>query len=127
MSARADRAPAGREHRIFIYGTLLRGETAHDLIAGSRFLGEARTEPAYALVGVDWYPGLVAGRRSVAGELYEVDADLLATLDDFEDHPELFVRSPIRLADGSMAETYVLREERAADPPRLAPASWRLR
>ena len=126
MSARADRAP-GPEHRIFIYGTLLRGETAHDLIKGARFLGEARTEPAYALVGVDWYPGLVSGRRSVAGELYAVDPDLLAALDDFEDHPELFVRSPIRLADGSAAETYVLREERAADLPRLATDSWRAR
>jgi gamma-glutamylcyclotransferase (GGCT)/AIG2-like uncharacterized protein YtfP len=125
VSART--ASTAREHRIFIYGSLLRGESAHDLISGARFLGETRTEPAWALVGVGWYPGLVSGLLSIEGELYGVDPELLVALDDFEDHPELFVRSPIRLDDGSTAETYRLREERAAELPRLAIDSWRSR
>ncbi len=120
--------PAAAGQRVFIYGTLLRGETAHRRMSGARFLGEARTQPGYALVELGWYPGLVReGERSIAGELYAVAPSDLAALDDYEDHPALFLRQPIRLADGSSAEAYLLRPEHAEARQRIDADSWRRR
>ena len=119
---------AGPERHVFIYGTLLRGQTSHHRMAGARFLGEACTEPGYALVELGWYPGLVReGSRSIAGELYAVGPAALAALDDYEDHPDLFLRQAIRLADGSSAESYLLRPEHAGERRRIPSDSWRSR
>src|SRR5207248_3399857 len=83
---------AGGTFRLFVYGTLKRGGCRHRLLAGQRFLGETRTRPRYALFDLGAYPGLVpeAEGESVHGELYEVDAGLLAVLDEEEGAPELF-------------------------------------
>ncbi|MGC6425639.1 MAG: gamma-glutamylcyclotransferase family protein [Akkermansiaceae bacterium] len=69
--------------RIFVYGALRRGASNHWRMEGAKFLGEATVTGT--LVKVDWYPGLVLdGVTQVLGEVYEVSANLLAELDDFE-------------------------------------------
>jgi gamma-glutamylaminecyclotransferase len=87
---------------LFVYGTLMRGGARHRVLVGQRFLGEARTCPHYALFDLGAYPGLVlseAEGRSIHGELYEIDADLIARLDRIEGAPSLFRLEPI-LIDG---------------------------
>jgi gamma-glutamylcyclotransferase (GGCT)/AIG2-like uncharacterized protein YtfP len=74
---------------IFAYGTLMRGEQSHGLLAPRvrRALGQARVLGA-SLVHIDWYPGLVLSEQgSVHGELYELDAidAALQELDSYED------------------------------------------
>lgn len=124
-------APQGRRRRsalLFVYGTLLRGEINHREIEGARFVREARTEPAFELVDLGEYPALVpGGSLAVPGELYAVSPAQLVALDAFEGHPELYLRSPIRLDDGEQAEAYLLAPERAAGLPRIAGGSWRAR
>lgn len=76
---------------LFVYGSLKRGGRHHAELRGATFLGEASTAPGYALeelklAGVD-YVALVKGPRSlgsVPGEVFQVDAELLALLDEFE-------------------------------------------
>jgi gamma-glutamylcyclotransferase (GGCT)/AIG2-like uncharacterized protein YtfP len=74
---------------IFTYGTLMRGQARHDLIANGirRAHGPAHLRDA-SLVHVDWYPGLILGEGGrVHGELYEFE-DIGATigaLDAYED------------------------------------------
>jgi gamma-glutamylcyclotransferase (GGCT)/AIG2-like uncharacterized protein YtfP len=83
---------------LFVYGTLMRDGSRHAALAGQRFLGEARTEPRYALLDLGEYPGLVRrepGGRSVTGELYEVEDGLRATLDEIEGAPGLFRLKPV--------------------------------
>lgn len=92
--------------RLFVYGTLKRGQRNARLMAGGRFLGEASTAPKYALLVLGPYPGLVAGDLAVRGELWQVPADTLAVLDAFEGVPTLFDRRPVTLADGTTAEAY---------------------
>lgn len=76
--------------QLFVYGSLKRGGRHHDLMSRARFLGEACTEPGFALEPLGDYLALVerpdaaAVTLPVPGELFEVDAALLAALDEFE-------------------------------------------
>lgn len=97
---------------LFVYGTLKRGCRNHGVMRRAQFLGEAAIEAEYLLVNCGSYPGLVRAangqaRCSIRGELYRVDEKLLAELDRFEGVPREYVRELIRLADGSVAETYI--------------------
>jgi gamma-glutamylcyclotransferase (GGCT)/AIG2-like uncharacterized protein YtfP len=113
--------------QVFVYGSLMRGEAHHERLAGARFLGAARTPPAYTLVSLGEYPALVAGGGTcVEGELYAVDADTLAALDRFEEHPDLYRRTAIALESGARAWAYLLAAPRGGEPP-IASGRWRER
>ena len=74
--------------RIFVYGTLRRGGRFAHFMAGQEFLGEAWTEPAYRMVDVGTYPGMIRvgeGGVSVRGEVWKVDDECRARLDELED------------------------------------------
>ena len=95
--------------RLFVYGTLMRGEPAHDLLERAQMLGVASTETGYALFDMGAFPAMVAfGPTSVVGEVYAVPAALLAAMDRYEGCPEFYRRRQVTLSDGSQAETYVL-------------------
>ena len=115
---------------IFVYGTLLRGERAHSLLAGAGFRGEARTEEGYALIDLGSYPGLVrADGGRVVGEIYEVDAERLAEIDAYEGHPDLFRRVALSLSGRgpiSRAEGYLYAGEFADGIP-VVGGDWRRR
>lgn len=120
--------------RLFVYGTLMRGERADEMLAGCPFLGPACTEPAYVLVSLGAYPALVragdGGRGpgvAVAGEVYAVDATTLRELDDYEDHPTMYRRGPLTLAGGEVVEAYVLPAALAPGAPSIPSGDWRRR
>jgi gamma-glutamylcyclotransferase (GGCT)/AIG2-like uncharacterized protein YtfP len=94
--------------RLFVYGSLRRGQCNHDQMKEARFIGPAATPPGlYYLTPLAEYLALIDGAGpNVQGELYEVSAALLARLDAFEDVPRLYCRRALALADGSYAEAY---------------------
>lgn len=64
---------------VFVYGSLLRGEPNHPLLAAAEFLGPAVTLPEFTLVDLGAFPGLIAGGATVVtGELFAVDKPTLA-------------------------------------------------
>jgi gamma-glutamylaminecyclotransferase len=113
--------------RLFVYGTLMRGEFHHGTLADAAFEREATTVPSFQLHLVDYYPALLlAGPLAVRGEVYTVPAATLTRLDVLEDVPDLYVRCAIILADGSSAQAYVLRPERLpAGSPLIASGDFR--
>ncbi len=112
------------EHRVFVYGTLLRGEVNHHLLQRARYLGPHRTEPRFTLLVLGAYPGLVSGGdTAVFGEVYGVDTAGLHRLDQLEDYPRLYDRRVIATAHGS-AWVYLYRGPRW-DRARLAHGDWR--
>lgn len=114
------------EVRLFVYGLLLRGEREHGLLEGAPLLGEVLTAPEHTLVDLDFYPVLLeSGRGAVEGELYGVSRHLRFKLDVHHQCPVLFRRISVRLADGTVAETYAMDEEKVRGKRRLKGGSWR--
>ena len=102
---------------LFVYGTLRRGKSNHHLMAGAEYLGDAVTLPKYRLHDLKLYVVMVqdeAAGDAVPGELFRVGDRLLAELDTFEGHPDLFRRTPVELADGKPAEAYLYARPIAA-------------
>jgi gamma-glutamylcyclotransferase (GGCT)/AIG2-like uncharacterized protein YtfP len=104
--------------KVFTYGTLRRGYANHDLLKGSKFLGEYETGPGYTkitrglpyLLQDDTGPGC-------AGELYEVSLLTLKLLDRLEGSPDWYVRTLIKVYNaekdiGTDAWVYIMPKER---------------
>jgi gamma-glutamylaminecyclotransferase len=83
---------------VFVYGSLLRGLTNHHRLErpGVRFLGHALSAGRYLMCGVG-FPILSSSvpDSHVRGEVYAVPADVLASLDVLEGHPDAYVRREI--------------------------------
>ncbi|MBX3174853.1 MAG: gamma-glutamylcyclotransferase [Gemmatimonadaceae bacterium] len=112
--------------RLFVYGTLLRGELNYGLLAEARFVRPAATPPAYTLYALDGHPGMGdEGVTGVLGEVFDVDATTLQALDALEGHPDWYVRRPIVLADGERVETYILPARFTAQRAVIEDGDWR--
>lgn len=104
-------------HRVFVYGTLKRGEPNHGLIKDTangyaKFLGLGKTTVQYPLVIATKYniPFLLKKPNTgnyVFGEIYDVDSNMLKRLDELEEHPQFYERTE---------ETILLTPEAALKP-----------
>jgi gamma-glutamylcyclotransferase (GGCT)/AIG2-like uncharacterized protein YtfP len=115
-------------HRIFVYGTLMKGEHHHDQLAGAEFLGPCETRAEYELVQIDYFPAMLKdGNIRVIGELYAVDDATLERLDQLEEVPHYYVRERVELADGSHADTYLMPRDRIAGASPIPSGYFRMR
>ncbi|MGH8458615.1 MAG: gamma-glutamylcyclotransferase family protein [Nevskiales bacterium] len=79
--------------RVFVYGTLRRGESHAHLMQDAEYLGLHVTEPRYTLCDMGEYPAAVSwGVTSIRGEVYDVDDALLRRLDEYEEFPGVYNR-----------------------------------
>jgi gamma-glutamylcyclotransferase (GGCT)/AIG2-like uncharacterized protein YtfP len=125
MTARSPRRRRGHT-RLFLYGSLMRGLHNHHLLDGARFIAEDRTRAAFTLCDFGSFPAMVAGgTTSVAGEVWEVNADTLARLDALEGHPRWYRRTPIVLASRRKAETYLMPADKIGGRPSVDSGDWR--
>jgi gamma-glutamylcyclotransferase (GGCT)/AIG2-like uncharacterized protein YtfP len=112
--------------RLFVYGTLMRGESNAQVLSSCNYLGTAETAPGYRLVALPGFPGLLAGGKTrVKGELYMVDSQVLAALDGLEDSPSLFRRARIQLSGGDWAEAYFGTDPSFETAPTIVGGDWR--
>ncbi|XP_060047810.1 gamma-glutamylaminecyclotransferase isoform X2 [Erinaceus europaeus] len=100
---------------VFVYGTLKSGQPNHGVLRDSAhgqaaLRGPGRTRERFPLViaGPHNVPFLLrrpgCGHR-VRGEVYAVDGALLSFLDDFEDCPHMYQRTPAAVVlDGDGGE-----------------------
>lgn len=90
---------------LYVYGTLRKGRSNHELIKHLPFLGEAVTDNNYTLV-VSGLPFLVKRKgEGVKGELYKIDPDTLRAVDRLEGVPNFYYREPIWVTDMNTGET----------------------
>ena len=111
-------------HRVFVYGTLKGGFFNHCLLGGCEFFGGAVTVPTYKMIetGYKCFPVIMPDPegKPLAGEIYTVDDETLARLDQLEREGSSYDRKLIDvtlpLASGERLPTkafiYVGREDR---------------
>jgi gamma-glutamylaminecyclotransferase len=111
---------------VFVYGSLLRGLRNHHVLEGARFIATDTTRPAFTLFDLGLFPGMVAGgETAVVGEVWEVDASVLARLDRLEGHPRFYQRTPIILRSRRHAETYLLPASLVTGRVCVVSGDWR--
>jgi len=122
--------------KVFVYGTLLRGEPNNGLLATARFMGQARTTRPFTMFDMGKFPGVVVEATcAIEGEVYDVDAETLARLDLLEGHPNFYERKQVLVCqparDGSeafyFAFMYILPPDFGRIPGRdiIRSGSWR--
>ena len=80
---------------VFVYGTLMRGESAHSYLSEAAFVGEYRLRD-YAIYNLGRYPGIRPKKGSVVyGEVYAVDDGMLKEMDRYEGEGSLYHRTPV--------------------------------
>ena len=110
--------------RVFVYGTLMRGQRNDHYMQGARFLGRHRTEDIYSMFEFGGFPAVCAdGRHAIEGELYLVSGRQFKRLDELEFYPHFYQRIeiPTRYGDAWM---YTVRVEQCRGK-RLIPGNWR--
>jgi gamma-glutamylaminecyclotransferase len=115
-----------KQHLVFVYGTLMRDESNHGLLATARFVAEACTKPCFEFFDLGHFPAMSAGGQTVVrGEIYAVDEATLGRLDRLEGHPTLYQRTQIRLDGGQEVETYLMDSARMRGRVVIASGDWR--
>jgi gamma-glutamylaminecyclotransferase len=100
---------------IFAYGTLRQGFHNHHYVRDSLFLGAATTCKQYAMYVAEGIPYLMVeeARYHILGEVFRVDAAMLAALDKLEEHPRVYCRqeTTVAMEDGRqmLAQVYFAR------------------
>lgn len=105
--------------RVFVYGTLRTGGSNHHLLSGARRLGDHVTDPAYRMLDVGPYPGVVTGgETAIRGEVYEVGPEGFRRLDALEDYPRSYTRTKVPTPWGeAWMYLYRLRGQRLPEIP----------
>jgi gamma-glutamylcyclotransferase (GGCT)/AIG2-like uncharacterized protein YtfP len=108
-------------HRVFVYGTLKSGFRNHYLLGGCEFFGDAATVPTYRMIEKG-FPVIMPDPegKPLAGELYTVDEETLARLDQLEregsSYDRVLIDVTLSLTSGEHLPTnafiYVGREDR---------------
>ena len=86
--------------KLFCYGTLKKGYSAFH---GDALIGDV--VPASLanakMLNLGWFPGVIEGAESdsVHGEVHEYPFELMAQLDAYEGHPDLFRRILVNVND----------------------------
>ena len=86
-------------HRVFVYGTLKRGFWNHHLLNGCECFGVAATVPTYRMIE-NGFPVIMPDPegKPLAGEIYTVDDETLARLDELEREGRSYDRKLIDVA-----------------------------
>lgn len=96
-------------NRVFVYGTLKRGQRNAHFMHGARYLGQHVTKKMFSMYSFGDFPAVCErGQHAIAGEVYQVDARQFRRLDDLEWYPHFYQRIEISTNWGN-AWMYVVR------------------
>jgi gamma-glutamylcyclotransferase (GGCT)/AIG2-like uncharacterized protein YtfP len=112
--------------KFFLNGSAMSGQKDHGSVAGSTFLGPARTAGKYRFFAVrDEFPGLFpvdAGGRMILGELYEMPENVLTDQLLPAEPPELEL-GEIELDDGQIVNAMILGADRIVSTDKIVDIS----
>ncbi|MDH6019018.1 gamma-glutamylcyclotransferase family protein [Vibrio splendidus] len=88
------------QHLVFVYGTLRKDQSNHHYLKQCECLGRFDTPEEYALFDLVAYPAMIFGKKSVVGEVYIINDEILESLDRLEDVPVEYRREQIETIFG---------------------------
>ncbi len=92
--------------KVFVYGTLMNGESNHHFLESSTCLGKAAIE-GYDMYNVGgFYPAIIPGNARIIGELYEVPENDMTSIDMLEGEGSLYIRKCEITTDNELAYIY---------------------
>ena len=103
-------------HKVFVYGSLKKEYGNHSVISGGKFLREALTKDStFTMFSFGGFPGIYRKKdgKQIAGELYEVDDEVMQRLDYLEGNGSFYNREIVPLEDGTDAWMYITMGEGA--------------
>lgn len=100
--------------KVFVYGTLMNGESNHHYLQNSTCLGRA-TLKGYDMYDVGCYPAITPGDNLIIGEIYQVPKEDITSIDMLEGEGTLYVKKCETVTDAegktSFALVYVYIED----------------
>lgn len=114
-------------NKIFVYGTLLSGFGNHKRLLENKstYLGTAEIKGKMFSMG--GFPGVTEGEDDIHGEVYEVNDEVLKSLDRLEGHPNFYKRTQVELTsdwEGYEVEVYICQHI-PKGAPYISHGSWR--
>ena len=85
-----------RQRKVFVYGTLMKGETNHDFLQNATFLDKTVIE-GYDMYNVGWYPAIIDGEGLAIGEVYRVPVEDMTSIDSLEGEGSLYEKRCVRI------------------------------
>ncbi|NVN82136.1 MULTISPECIES: gamma-glutamylcyclotransferase [unclassified Vibrio] len=110
------------QHLVFVYGTLRQGQSNHHYLQNGELLGRFDTPESFALFDLGAYPAMISGKKSVAGEVYIINDEILESLDRLEDVPVEYRREQIETIFG-LAWVYLYQLDLTANKEILS-GNW---
>ncbi|WP_407356115.1 gamma-glutamylcyclotransferase [Methanolobus sp. WCC5] len=122
---------------LFVYGTLKAGNTIHQLLKDSEYIGTARTAEKFIMLDLGSFPGVLKDTEEekndkrrltphistfIYGEVYKITPETLEALDRYEG--EWYFREEVQLGSGMKALMYILRKRPVADFPVIRQGRW---
>lgn len=94
--------------RVGVYGTLKTGYGNHRLLENADFVGTGKTQSPYPLEvdGLPYLHDLEGEGENVTLEIYDVNSETLARLDQLEGHPTFYKRRVIPVSMNDWSTTY---------------------
>ena len=110
--------------KLFVYGTLMKGESNHLWLDSVELLGQDEVQNAQ-MFDLGAYPMMLSGKGIVRGELYHVPLKTVLLLDELEGHPNYFHREFLMLKSGTEALVYLGKKESILEYPLISSGQWR--
>ena len=96
-------------NRVFVYGTLKRGQRNDHFLHGAEFLGRHSTEENFSMYEFEDYPAVcLRGSHAITGEVYHIGDRQFRMLDDLEWYPHFYQRIEISTGWGD-AWMYIVK------------------
>ena len=116
---------SSNKHRVFVYGTLIRGARNSDVMLRARLISRLAftKEKSFFMLQFQsstdqgkYSPGVFEnGNCRIKGQLYEVSDQLLRKLDKIEKNGVRYDRKIVHMSDNSLAWMYIMKKENQVD------------